>query len=244
MLGADIMVAQPEGRLDGIELLKDLDTDEIRRLEQRCVWRRFAAGEQILDRNSGSRDVFFVVQGRVQVVNFSLTGREVAYAGVPAGGFFGELSAIDGEPRSASIVAGERCLVALLAPEVFSEMLLANPRIMNKVLLRLARIVRNSNERIMDLSTLGAVQRVHLELLKMAKPDPLNANSWVIYPLPTQSQIAGLASTTRETVARVISQLQASGIVKRKEKSLYIRDRARLEAVAARLGGDERPPPH
>jgi CRP-like cAMP-binding protein len=232
------MAAQPEGRLDGVELLEGIDSGELRRLEQRCVWRRYASGEQILDRNSSSRDVFFVAQGRVQVVNFSLTGREVAYASVPAGGFFGELSAIDGEPRSASVVAAERCLLAALAPEVFTEVLIANPKIMNRVLLRLARIIRTSNERIMDLSTLGAVQRVHLELLKMAKPDPLAAGSWVVYPLPTQSQIAGLASTTRETVARVISQLQASGIVKRKEKSLYIRDRQRLEAVAARLGDE------
>ena len=122
------MAAQPEGRLDGVELLEGIDSGELRRLEQRCVWRRYASGEQILDRNSSSRDVFFVAQGRVQVVNFSLTGREVAYASVPAGGFFGELSAIDGEPRSASVVAAERCLLAALAPEVFTEVLIAPGR--------------------------------------------------------------------------------------------------------------------
>lgn len=230
------MPQSSEGHLDGIELLRGIAPDDLRQLEKQCTWRRYASGEQVLDRNSASRDVFFVAQGRVNIVNFSLSGREVAYAGVGEGGYFGELSSIDNEPRSASVVAAERCLLASLAPEPFNDILLRYPKVMHEVLGRLARIIRNSNERIMDLSTLGAVQRVYLELLRMAEPDPLTADSWVIYPLPTQSQIAGRASTTRETVARVISQLQASGIVKRKEKSLYIRDRARLEAVAARLG--------
>lgn len=230
------MAAMAEGRLDRIELLQSLAPEDLRQIEKQCVWRRFGAGEQVLDRNSNSRDVFFVAQGRVNVVNYSLSGREVAYASVPEGGYFGELSSIDGEPRSASVVAAEKCLLAALAPEPFNEILFRNPKVMREVMHRLARIIRQSNERIMDLSTLGAVQRVYLELLRMAEPDPLTPNSWVIYPLPTQSQIAGRASTTRETVARVISQLQTSGIVKRKEKSLYIRDRARLEAVAAHLG--------
>ncbi|MCW5729725.1 MAG: Crp/Fnr family transcriptional regulator [Alphaproteobacteria bacterium] len=230
------MATTLEGRLDSIELLKSLSPADMRQLEKQAVWRRYAAGEQVLDRSSMSRDVFFVVQGRVNVVNYSLGGREIAYASVGAGGFFGELSAIDGEPRSASVVAAERCLVATVTPEIFNDVLLKNPQIMHLVLSRLVRIIRTSNERIMDLSTLGAVQRVHLELLRMAEPDPLQPNSWLIYPMPTQSQIAGRASTTRETVARVISQLQSSGIVRRKDKSLYIKDRARLEAVAARLG--------
>lgn len=229
----------PDGatyRLDEIALLDGLPAEEMRALEQRCAWRRYAVGEQILDRSSNSRDVFFVVSGKVNVVNFSLSGREVAYADIGAGGHFGELSAVDNEPRSATVVAADKCLLAALPPEPFNDLLMSHPAIMREVLLKLAHIVRISNERIMDLSTLGAVQRVHRELLRMAEPDPLTAGSWVIFPLPTQSQIAGHASTTRETVARVIGTLTAAGIVKRKGKSLYIRDRARLEAVLARLG--------
>ncbi|HYM32414.1 MAG TPA: Crp/Fnr family transcriptional regulator [Candidatus Cybelea sp.] len=225
-----------EGRLDGITLLAGLPPDEMRRIEQRCTWRRFPAGELILDRNSASRDVFFLVKGRVEVVNFSLTGREVAYATVGAGSYIGELSAIDREPRSATVLAVDDCLVAALAPEAFNELLMSYPKIMHDVMHQLARIIRASNERIMDLTTLGAVQRVHLELLRMAEPDPLAPNSWVIYPMPTQNQIAGRASTTRETVARVLGQLRDSGLIKRKGKSLYIKDRSRLEVVAARLG--------
>ncbi|MDP7105347.1 MAG: cyclic nucleotide-binding domain-containing protein, partial [SAR202 cluster bacterium] len=85
----------------------------------RSAWRRFVPNEQILDRMSANQEVFFVVEGAVRVVNYSLTGREVAYATVRAGGYFGELAAIDGEPRSASVVATENCLLVKLPPNVF-----------------------------------------------------------------------------------------------------------------------------
>src|SRR3546814_6486704 len=74
------------------ELLSDLSPAARTEVERACQWRRFANGEQILDRNSDSRDVYFVVEGNVEVVNYSGNGREISYAMVPAGGYFGELS--------------------------------------------------------------------------------------------------------------------------------------------------------
>lgn len=224
-----------------IELSKDLSAEKIRALEQRVRWRRYAAGEQILDRNSDNRDMFLVVDGQVQIVNFSLAGREIAYAAGGAGGFFGELSAIDDEPRSASVVAAESCTLAAVSPEVFRSLLLDDGRIATGVLRRLARIIRICDDRIMDLSTLGAVQRVYLELIRLAAPDIVAPENWVIRPMRTHGSIASLASTTRETVARVLSQLTSAGIVERKGKTLYIRDHSRLKKLAERLeaGGRE-----
>ncbi len=227
------------GTLAGIELLQPLDADEIRALEACCSWRRYKTGEQVLDRESPNRDVFFVAEGRCQIVNFSLSGREIAYAAVAAGGYFGELSAIDGESRSASVVAAGPALLAAMAPTVFTDMLKRHPEVALTVMRRLARIVRTCDDRIMDLSTLGAVQRVYVELLRLAKPDPVTAGAWIIYPMPTQSEIASLASTTRETVARVISQLAGDDLISRKGKTVHLRDRARLETLAERLSQTE-----
>ncbi len=228
------------GRLEGIKLLSSLDAEAFRSLEKTCTWRRYDANEQIVDRSSSSRDVLFVVEGRVHIVNYSLSGREIAYATVSAGGYFGELSAIDGEPRSATVVALERCLLAGITPDVFNGSLLPHADLAIEVRRGLARIIRICDDRIMDLSTLGAVQRVYVELLRRAKPDPVTAGSWIIYPMPTQTLIAGRASTTRETVARVLSQLSQAGLVGRKGKTLHLRDRARLETLAERLAqGDQ-----
>ncbi|MSO76831.1 MAG: Crp/Fnr family transcriptional regulator [Alphaproteobacteria bacterium] len=225
----------PVGKLGTVKLLEGLSVKELTELEQAAVWRRYPAETQILDRASSSRDVFFVVEGAVQVVNFSTSGREIAYAKLGPGEFFGELSAVDGQPRSATVVSAQASLLAALAPATFERLLHARPDIAFRVLKRLAAIIRDCDERIMDLATLGAVQRVQLELLRLAKPDPITAGSWLIYPMPTQHDVAARASTTRETVARVLGQLIQNGLIRRKHKTVYLADRAALERMSERV---------
>ena len=155
------MSSEHTNRLASIELLQGLSGDNMRSLEKRCRWRRYKTGEQILDKDSSGRDVYFVSEGAVQVVNFSMTGREIALARLQSGSFFGELSAIDGRPRSASVVALVDCLLGSLSPQLFKDQIVGHPDLAVRVLGRLAGIVRSCDERIRDLSTLGAVERVY-----------------------------------------------------------------------------------
>ena len=229
---------QEQRRLDEIRLLSRLSPKALRKIEGQCRWCEFPAGAKILDRDSDDRDVYFVVRGAVQIVNYSLSGRKIALARIAAGGYFGELAAIDGEPRSASVVALEDCLMATMPPSACDQLMLDHPELAMDLLLRLAHIIRSCDNRIMDLSTLGAVQRVYLELLGLAVHDPAGPDTWVISPLPAQREIATQASTTRETVARAISELVADGLITREGKSLHIHDRARLERLAADLAAD------
>ena len=229
------MSSEQQSRLANVVLLDGLSDDEKRNLEKRCRWRRYQTGEQILDKDSSDRDVYFVAEGALQVVNFSMTGRETALARLAAGSFFGELSAIDGQPRSASVVALENCLLGSLSPQLFIEQIVSHPELAVRVLQRLAGIVRSCDERIMDLSTLGAVERVYRQLLRLAEESPVDPGSWLIRALPTHKAIAAMASTTRETVARSVSQLAAGNIVERKGRILYLRDRERLEKLAGAL---------
>jgi len=227
-----VIAAESEGNsLAGVALLRGLDAAEMKHIERACTWRKCKAGDEILTRDSSSRDIIFVVKGEVRVVNYSVSHREVAYAEVGAGGYFGELAAIDGEPRSASVVAHRDCLLATLAPAAFRKMLITHPNIAIVVLEKLARIIRICDDRIMDLATLGAHQRVYRELAKLISKDPVRPGAWLIYPTPTQAAIAAKASTTRETVARVMSQLANAGILERKAKTLYVRDIERLNLL-------------
>lgn len=235
-----VIPAELEGNsLAGIALLRGLGAAELKQIERDCVWRKCKSGDEILNRESSSRDVIFVAKGDVLIVNFSLAGREVAYAEVGAGGYFGELAAIDGEPRSASVVAHRDCLLASLAPAAFRKMLHEHPGIAIVVLEKLARIIRICDDRIMDLATLGAHQRVYRELAKLVSEDPVRKGSWLIYPTPTQAAIAAKASTTRETVARVMSQLGSAGILERKSKTIYVRDVERLNLLIEHSGASD-----
>ncbi|HSK42070.1 MAG TPA: Crp/Fnr family transcriptional regulator [Arenibaculum sp.] len=224
--------------LDGIDLFKPLSPAERASLARQCAWRRFHADEQIIDHMSETRDVCFVVDGRARVVMYSLSGREISFDDVDAGGFIGELSAIDGKPRSASVVALTETLVAFMPPRPFREIVAGHPDIALCVMQRLASIIRRSTGRIMDLSTLGANNRVHAEVLRLAKPGLRPGNTATISPIPVHSDIASRVSTTRETVARVLGELSRAGIVERRHESLFVRDYARLETMVEDVRGE------
>lgn len=216
--------------LEGIRLLAPLRAEQRRSLAARCAWRKFAPGELILDRDSDNRDVLFVASGRVRVVNYAASGREIAYAVIEEGAHVGELAALDGEPRSASVEAVDRCLIASLPSGPFHELLLAHPEIAVTMLKTLARVIRHSDVRIAELSVLGAMQRVYRELSRLAQPTPDGRAA--VAPLPTQEALAAVVGSTRETVARALGQLAKAGITRRRGRELLILDPDALEELA------------
>lgn len=133
-----------------VELLADLNESQRKIVAKQCSWRRYSANEQIIDRQSPATDIFFVVEGRVRVVNYSLSGREVTFDDLEAGRHFGELAAIDSEPRSASVMALRECNIASMPQERFLMLLEENPKIALKLMRNLTSMVRASTLRIMD----------------------------------------------------------------------------------------------
>jgi CRP-like cAMP-binding protein len=224
------MTGGPAANLDGIRLLAPLSAAERAALAARCSWRRFRRGELVLSRDSDCREVLFIVAGRLRVLNFAASGREVAYATIEAGSQVGELAALDGEPRSASVEALDECLIAALPSGPFHELLLGHGELAVALLKNMARIIRRTDERIAELSVLGAMQRVYRELLRLGQPQP--DGSVLVSPLPTQENLAALAGTTRETVARALGQLAKLGVARRRGRELSIPDPARLEALS------------
>lgn len=229
-------LTQPSARsLRGIKLFDGLSEPDLKGLETQCRFRTYAKGETLLDKGSHTREVFFVLRGAVAAVTFSPAGREVTLGIIRAGDQFGELAAIDQEPRSATVTAMEPTDVAIMPSEVFRDMLMTRASVTFGVLQRLAAIIRNSGIRIMELATLQAAQRVYSELLRMAKPDVAVPGLWVVRPLPPMHEIASLTGTTRETVNRSISQLYPSGILKRKGRNLFLMEREKLVEIVQSL---------
>ena len=214
--------------LGNIGLLSGVTPERLAELERLARWRRYSPKELIFDLQSGGTEVYFIVEGTLQVVNYSPSGREIAFAQVPAGGYIGEMSAIDGRPRSATVVSVEDTTLASVAAVTIKNLLLDYPKIAFVVLQNLAAMVRNADARIMDLSTLSAINRVHSELLRLAVPDENDGNTALIRPILTHSEIAARASTTRETVSRVLSHLSRVRILERTEAALRVLDVERL----------------
>ncbi len=228
----------PTGTLDRIALLHPLTAEQRAAVGRQCRWRRFAPDEQLIDHWAETSDVAFVVEGRVRVVSHSAGGREISFHDIEAGEFVGEMSALDGRPRSASVVAlTEGTLVAFLAPRPFQELIAGHPALALAMMARLSDKLRTATDRIMELSTLGANNRVHAELLRLAKRGRPEGNASVIAPIPVHSDIAARVSTTRETVARVLSDLARDGLLERRHDALVVRDMARLETMVEDVRG-------
>lgn len=218
--------------LAGIPLLDCLSPDEIASLEKKCRWHEFGAGEKIIERGEEYSSVYFLIKGTAHVLNYSESGRAVSYAALKNGDVFGELAAIDGLPRSAWVCTISPCTVGAVPGPAFLDLVTGNRDMAMALLKRMAAVIRLSDERIADVSLLGAEQRVCMELIRMAEPDPEDPNRFVVFPVPTQTNFANMIGASRETVSRIMGRLREEDIVVRTGKGLTIPNRARLEQRA------------
>ena len=216
-----------------IRFLNKLPDDALTRLARDCRWRRYLAGQQIISRDSADRDVYLIVTGMVRATAFSAAGRQVTYRDIPAGDWFGDFSAIDGYARSADIVAAKETLVAAMSPAVFLQLVHAHPSVCDHMLLRLVTSVRELTERVFEFSTLGVQNRVHAEVLRLARQSGIAKNRSRIEPAPKHADIAAQVSTYREQVTREISRMVKQGLVARDGHALVVQDVAHLEGLVA-----------
>lgn len=217
--------------LRGVALLEGLSAERLEALARACAWRNYEAGQRIISRAAADRDVHLIVSGRVRATTYSAAGKQVTFRDLAAGELFGEVAAIDDMPRSADVVALENALTASLPAAAFRKLLREEPAVAERVLRRLASLVRRMSERVIDISTLGVHNRIHAELLRLARESGVKHNTARIDPAPTHADMASQVSTYREEVTRELSALAKSGIVRRDGRALLILDAKRLETL-------------
>lgn len=218
-----------------MRLLEGMPASALERLAPQCRWRNVPAGQRVISRDGADQDVYLIVAGRVRVTSFSAAGRQVTFRDIPAGDWFGDFAAIDGLSRSADVVALDDALVAAMGPELFRGLLHEHPAVCDRMLRRLVASVRELTERVFDLSTLGVQNRVHAEVLRLARQAGVKANVARIDPAPRHTEIASQVSTYREQVTRELSAMAKQGLVQRAGRALVIRDVARLEKIVAEV---------
>jgi CRP/FNR family cyclic AMP-dependent transcriptional regulator len=229
-------IASPSGLgLRSVKLLEAVPVAALEDLARQCRWRRFQTGQRIISRDAPDQDVYLIVSGQVRVTAYSATGRQVTYRDIAAGSWFGDFAAIDGLSRSADIVALQDTLLASMSPTVFRRLLHEHPAVCDRMLQRLVALVRELTERVFDFSTLGVQNRVHAELLRLARQAGVRNNVARIDPAPKHADIAGQVSTYREQVTRELSAITKLGLVQRAGSALVIPDVARLERIVAEV---------
>ena len=225
--------------LSDIEIFYGLTSQQIKDLEGSCQQKYYQRDDQIIDQQSATQEVYFISKGSVRVVNLTTSGKEVALEVLKPGMCFGELSAIDGGLRSSSVIAIEPSVLISMPAKIFLKTLENYPSIGLKVMIMLASVIRTSSDRITDLVTLGANARVLNELIKKIEEVGISNNTAVIDNFPFHNEIARRASTTRETVTRVLSTLTKKDIIRRHGKAIEILDVAVLERTFENLSDSD-----
>lgn len=218
--------------LNRITVLKDLAPEALEELEAVTRWREYEANQEIFDADDPSGEVYFILHGSVRVVNYSTTGRQIGFGDCGPGGIFGELSAIDGEPRSASVFAQSKCTVGIVDRATFIKILQEHPGVSLRMLVYLVDMIRKMNEQVLNISAASDVQKVYYELLRLAEPNPDGDGSWLIFNMPRHKDLAELVGTTSETVAHAVSQLMRAELAKRRSGRLELLDRDRIRQLA------------
>jgi CRP-like cAMP-binding protein len=222
---------RPHGTLDGIGIFADLTAEARRSLAGRCVWREFKPRQEIVRHQDDSRTVFFLIAGKARATIYSENGKQVTFRDITSGGIFGELAAIDGRRRSASVEATSRCTVAAMSADMFWDVLRSQPVVMTAVLKLLSWQVRELSDKLVDLSTKDVRRRILAELLRIAEPSETEFGNAVLFPAPTNSDIAARVATARETVNRELKWLMGAGIVQKHGSTLVIPDFERLRRL-------------
>jgi CRP-like cAMP-binding protein len=182
----------------------------------------------IIAHDERGRDVFFVLEGRARATIFSENGRAVAYRDIEAGDIFGELAAIDGKARSASVVALEEVQAARLSASAFRDIVTARPTFTWVLLEHLSGQMRRMTDRVYEFSTLVVRKRLIRELLRLAEGGETVRGEVSIAPAPTHFELAARISTHREAVSREMSALARRKLIEKSRGTLILRD---LEAL-------------
>ena len=214
-------------------LLQGLDEAVLAEVAAACRFQLVRARQTVMSRADTDRDCCFVLSGRLRVVVLSPNGREVSVRDVAAGETIGEMAALDGHPRSATVLALEDALLARIAPAALKDLLRRHWPMCERLLQHLAHAARRLTERVYELSTLGVQQRLCAELLRHVQAHLREGGATEPSPvpllgLPSHKELAARIATSREQVTRELGELVRAGVLAHAGEHLLVQDVRRL----------------
>ena len=188
---------------------------------------RVERGAQLFQAGDPSDAAYVLVTGRLAVVTIEPDGQEFILAELDQGSVIGEIAVLDGGARSAGLVAVRKCHLLRLSRELVLSALQEEPQAALRLAMVLASRLRNTNLLAVETATANVGVRLARVLLREGEP---NTRS--------QSDLARLVSSSRETINRCLARWRARGLVRRDRRGIWIADRVAVSALAE----GERPP--
>ena len=207
-------------RVPLFEVLKDDDLEAISRV---TITRSYDKDQVIILAEEEGDALFIIADGQVKVSIVSEDGREVILSLLGEGAVFGELSLLDGKPRSANVVATHDTELYMVRRADFLQLIYKVPQIAVGLLAELAARLRKTDRKIEGLALLDVTSRISETLLQLADEQGSETKFGVsLEERPTHQQLASMSGTTRETVSRVLKRLEGQGYISSEGRSITI----------------------
>jgi CRP-like cAMP-binding protein len=220
--------------LQRVPLLAGLSTADREALARAVARRRFRRGDIIFQKDEPGHALFIVERGSVRIYVPSTQGNDLILAVLGTGDFFGDISLLDGRPRSASAAATAETTLLTLERADFIALITSRPAAAMAVLEAVSRRLRETDEMASDLAFLDVAGRLAKKLLELAGSHGVaRPAGGTLIDLPiTQEELANMIGVTRESVNRNLSDFRRMGLVQNQGRKLIIREPERLRRRA------------
>ena len=208
-----------------IHLFSSLKEEELTAIQKVALIKKFPKDKVIFLEDEEGDTLFIILKGTVKVASFSEKGKEIIFSILGEGDFFGDMSLLDGKSRSASVIAIDDTEMQLIRRADFYNLLEQYPHIAIKLLEELVSRIRKTDNLVGSLALLDVAGRVAGILLQLAEERGIKfRNQVIIKARPTHQELANMIGTTRETVTRVLKQLELKHYIHMSGKDITILD--------------------
>lgn len=213
--------------LRSLSLFSDLTEPELTVLSTSLRELHYPKGNIVFHEGEPGEFLLLIIEGKVKVVLLGEQGQETILTTMNSGAFFGELSLIDGAPRSASVITLQNSSFLQLKRETFLEVLRMHPNIALKVLRQLSLRVRDLTEEIRSLTMFDIYGRVLRCLVRLGQTQGKREKATItLLSPPTNQDLARMIGCARESVSRAMKVLQENEYLKTVSHGLQIQERA------------------
>lgn len=213
----------PIALLRGVPLFSELKEQELQVLSKVTGFHRYPRDSMIMLAQEEGNTLFIISKGRVKVSIQSEDGREIVLSILGAGEFFGEMSLLDGKPRSATVVALEDTEALVLRRANLLQLIERFPGIAIKFLEELTSRLRRTDRKVESLALMDVTGRIVSTLLQLAEDEGIRGlRGILVRNRPTHQMLANMSGTTRETVTRTLRRLENEGYIACRSRDLLI----------------------
>jgi CRP/FNR family transcriptional regulator len=210
--------------LGRVPVFSTLVHSDLERIAQLAVPRRFEPGQMVFREGDASDTCYIVREGHARAVHEHRDGRTITLATFGPGDIFGELAMFEDELRSATVEAIEpTSVVAVLGPDM-RRLMSEHPEISTRLVVALGRRLREANARLSRQSFQTVQSRVAVVLSELVAQGTAAGSGSDVLVTATQSDLAQLAGSSRESASRFLAVLERAGVISQGRGRLVVHD--------------------